>query len=320
MLPDFSLVKYNFYLYFCAEKLCIIVVAVVGVVNAVTYREFNVFNPAAIGTDATTLVYQGINIPVISSGGLFSHLNILQSLLFFNTDVASIQSSAFEGLSTLNRLDLSGNSIDTLEEGIFQGLDSLTQLELDNNFLNDSSLDSAAWAEISDTLRVLDLISNHFTYLKADTFANFSSLERLYLGFNNISTIENGTFNGLTSLTVLDLSGNRITSLPSGVFIDLTSLLDLSLSNNLLTEIEPGTFQGLVLISTLYLANNQLTTLEWNVFEPTDYVLYAGHPGAYPSLYFKCFFWGWIDADVVFYGHGYPCFEFLLRLLWVSKP
>ena len=254
-------------------------------VNSITYRIQDTFNPLTIGTDATRLIYQQINIPIIPSGGLFSHLIILERLQFFNTDVTSLEPGAFQGLSALTFLDFSGNSISTLERGVFQGLDSLVELELIGNFLTETSLVSDIWIEVSDTLVVLDLYSNQISYLQKDTFVSFSRLERLYLGSNIISTVENGTFDGLTSLKILDLSRNRISVLSPGSFILLTSLTDLGLSYNLLTVIEPRTFKGLRSLTALSLSNNLLTTLNWNAFEPRDYVLNQGHPGMYTSSF-----------------------------------
>ena len=257
------------------------------VVNATIYTIQDTFNPLAIGADATRLIYQQLNIPVIPSGGLFSHLSILERLEFFDTEVAYLEPGAFQGLSALKLLDFSGNEISILEKNVFQGLDSLTELELNSNLLNETSLTSEIWIEVSDTLVNLDLYSNQISYLRENTFVSFSRLERLYLGSNIISTIENGTFNGLTSLQILDLSRNRISVLSPGLFLELPSLTQLGLTYNVLTVIEPRTFQGLRSLTALFLSNNLLTTLHWNVFDPRDYTLYQGHPGKVISSYLE---------------------------------
>ena len=80
---------------------------VVVVVNSTTYTIQDTFNPLAIGVDATRLIYQQLNIPVIPSAGLFSHLSILERLEFFDTEVVSLEPGAFQGLSALTFLDFS---------------------------------------------------------------------------------------------------------------------------------------------------------------------------------------------------------------------
>ena len=47
--------------------------------------------------------------------------------------LATIEGGAFNGLSSLQSLNLSYNKITTLPSGVFEGLSSLTKLNLDGN-------------------------------------------------------------------------------------------------------------------------------------------------------------------------------------------
>jgi adenylate cyclase len=89
-----------------------------------------------------------------------------------------------------------------------------------------------------------------------------TSLEKLYLGENNL------TEDGLLMLTlcrelqVLNLSFNELQEIPNGLFRHLTNLEELYLSGNKLTNLQPAEdLPRMTKLSTLYLNGNRLQNL-----------------------------------------------------------
>ena len=88
----------------------------------------------------------------------------------------------------------------------------------------------------------------------------------LNLKDTGISSLQSSDFSGLTSLQRLFLNKNRLTTLPAGIFSSLVSLRSLLLNNNELTTLPVGIFSGLVSLETLRLQTNELQSLPSNVF------------------------------------------------------
>lgn len=73
-------------------------------------------------------------------------------------------------------------------------------------------------------------------------FNNLTSLEKLYLDHNEITSIEPASFSSFKSLIHLNLANNRLNRLESKTFQGIMSLASLNLSFNPLTVIEAGAF------------------------------------------------------------------------------
>ena len=141
-----------------------------------------------------------------------------------------MQAGDFDGLSSLQALDLGNNQLSTLPEGVFNGLSSL---------------------------QVLVLGANLQLSLADGVFNGLSSLQVLNLSFNNVlSTLPDGVFDGLSNLQVLDLVGIHLNTLADGVFDDLSSLGLLELRYNQLRTLPNGVFDGLSGLEVLDLRDN----------------------------------------------------------------
>ncbi|XP_070778758.1 chondroadherin-like protein [Enoplosus armatus] len=110
--------------------------------------------------------------------------------------------------------------------------------------------------------QLLDLRSNHFHYLPANTFPGSSQVVSLHLEFCKIHEIEAGAFRGMKNLLYLYLSDNDLTSLDSGAFAGAPKLTYLHLEGNRLAQF-PGTALALLpSLFVLHLERNAISKLE----------------------------------------------------------
>ncbi|XP_019646388.1 PREDICTED: SLIT and NTRK-like protein 2 [Branchiostoma belcheri] len=113
--------------------------------------------------------------------------------------------------------------------------------------------------DLPTTITRLDLSHNAITTLSQSDFARYSNLTRLWLYHNQISVINSGAFYGLSSLTGLWLRYNQLTILRSDMFVGLDTLLELNLYDNNIHSIEAGTFNATPQLQQLYLDQNNIT-------------------------------------------------------------
>ena len=109
----------------------------------------------------------------------------------------------FDGLASMDILDLEYNNLTTLPSGLFAGLN----------------------------LRFLGLEANQLRTLSAGMFDSLSGSLTLDLSHNQLATLEDRVFASL-DVEWLDLENNRLQTLPAGVFSGLTSLEALYLETN----------------------------------------------------------------------------------------
>uniref|UniRef100_A0A8C7I410 LRRCT domain-containing protein n=1 Tax=Oncorhynchus kisutch TaxID=8019 RepID=A0A8C7I410_ONCKI len=229
----------------------------------------------------------------------------LTKLVFFNNLLQDVSTMAFDRLTGLEELEISGNSwLDCLNPGTFSKQRNLTKLLLNfNRFksLNDglfSSLQKLRTLQLKGniishlprqlfqnlSIHTLDLSLNMLTGVDNELLSGLSQLESLKLGYNMINVLLPDTFHNISHVKELCLQGNQISYLPQGVFShlqkleelnlrsnlitnNLTGLQNLDLSENQLTSL-PGTiFQDLTKIEIVHLQNNNLSSLEAMLFE-----------------------------------------------------
>lgn len=109
---------------------------------------------------------------------LFSDLNRLKIINFHgNPDINGIDQGSFNGLSSLEELELKNMKISIINTLTFEGLDSLKTLNLSNNHI--STLKDKAFAGLSN-LKILDLRGNEITEFSKDVFFGLDSLKTLF--------------------------------------------------------------------------------------------------------------------------------------------
>ncbi|XP_062514753.1 leucine-rich repeat-containing protein 15-like [Corticium candelabrum] len=209
------------------------------------------------------------------------------------TDINSVPSGAFSGLSSLTILNLSANALSSLPVDAFDGLSSLQHLSLGRNSL--SQFPNMGPFEAS--LTALDLRFNSLTEITSNILNDMTNLQLLHLEGNQISAISVDSFVGLTNLLTLQLNSNLLRTVPSALdsvssslqylcvtvigfrelIEDLSNnnfssfpsdnfgtapLTRLFVSKNRLQHLPPSLFQNLTLLEHFYLNNNKLVKVD----------------------------------------------------------
>ena len=156
---------------------------------------------------------------------------------------------------------LDWNAISHIRDGAFRHLTVCEGLYLRNNTLTE--VRTGMWEGLS-SLTKLSLSFNQISTMGA--FNTLTSLTSLSLSTNQISTIPVGAFNTLSSLTWLSLSRNQISTIPVGAFNTLTSLTKLYLYQNQISTIPVGAFNTLTSLTKLHLHQNQISTIPVGAF------------------------------------------------------
>ncbi|XP_050930030.1 LOW QUALITY PROTEIN: chondroadherin-like protein [Lates calcarifer] len=110
--------------------------------------------------------------------------------------------------------------------------------------------------------QLLDLRSNHFHYLPANSFPGTSQVISLHLETCKIHEIEGGAFRGMKNLFYLYLSDNDLTSLDPGAFVGAPELTYLHLEGNRLVQFPGSALAVLPSLFVLHLERNAISKLE----------------------------------------------------------
>ncbi|KAM9346033.1 chondroadherin-like protein [Symphorus nematophorus] len=110
--------------------------------------------------------------------------------------------------------------------------------------------------------QLLDLRSNHFHYLPANSFPGTSQVVSLHLEFCKIHEIEGGALRGMKNLLYLYLSDNDLTSLDPGAFAGAPELTYLHLEGNRLAQFPGSALALLPSLFVLHLERNAISKLE----------------------------------------------------------
>ena len=214
------------------------------------------------------------NILTILRNNIFANLSQLVSLRLHTNQIHTIESEAFNGLTSLtfltlvrNRLssipDLSVmgalqqfnagfNPIEILNATKFKGLNHLEYVRL--QFVRPSHI--IAFPEMPSLIS-LNLKRNRMSTLSSDVLRRLLALKELCISFNNFHILP--YFGGIEyNLTHLDISYNEFSDFP-----DLSryiSLESLNLSNNHITMIPHGSLSHMS-GGTVYLGGNPVTCM-----------------------------------------------------------
>ncbi len=208
--------------------------------------------------------------------GTFEGMPRLRELVLWDRIRATIAPGLFDGLSSLDRLNVVGD-LAHLPPGAFRGLPGLRRLEVDNSF-GGSPLELEAG--VFDGLPSLrELVLNSLAGVPPGLFAGLSELQALWLEYNAFDSLEAGAFDGLSSLHSLFLDNDNpryahsphrheLRTLPPGLFAGLPRLALLDLGGVGLRELRPGAFREAgATLRFLRLPNNRLAALDAGTFD-----------------------------------------------------
>ena len=216
-------------------------------------------------TALTHLTFDSLSTVTTVAEDAFNGLTALESLNLSGNGLTTLDADIFDGLTALRILDLSFNSLESLDADIFDGLTALAEIHL--SFNSDMA---ALDADIFDGLIALDSLQLGYigqTTLHADIFDGLTNLEAVALAGNFLTTLDADIFDGLTNLEAVALNNNLLTTLDADIFDGLTALIQVYLSGNLLTTLDADIFDGLTALQEIWLDQNSLDTLDANLFD-----------------------------------------------------
>ncbi|XP_035377426.1 podocan [Electrophorus electricus] len=137
----------------------------------------------------------------------------LQVLRVTDSHVAEVPDMALVGMAKLRELYLSNNQlkVNSFHQGAWQELSSLTTLDLSGNLLSHVPVD------LPETLEFLHLQKNKISSIPATAFISTPNIKGIFLRFNPLSTLSvvEDSFSHLSKLQVLDIGQGGIAPIHS---------------------------------------------------------------------------------------------------------
>lgn len=184
--------------------------------------------------------------------------------IILNRNSIQVISSEIVSYPSLDQLDLSENHIRIINSQVFQGLKSLQTLNLQDNQLSHITQD--IFLQHNSSLLDLNLSNNDISTIDDNAFSSLRKLTVLRLTNNYLTQIRKEIFNGLVSLQELHLTGNSLTSIHSDVFQPLFGLTELYLDKNRIENLSDHNFVSLIHLKVLGLEGNSLERLPEHLF------------------------------------------------------
>ncbi|XP_050506477.1 toll-like receptor 6 [Diabrotica virgifera virgifera] len=218
----------------------------------------------------------------------FSNLDSLETIIFSKSNLTkrnglTIHSGAFQDLSKLNGLQLSGLGIEQINNGAFKNMLNLNIIDLRNNYFNSiggtfSNIQAHALylGEISDliyfdsTINIAHLfLQIHQNLLLSEQFLVSINLKNLHILDSYIYGISDNFLLGSYKLEYMDFKNTtvQITS-DTKVFTGLFNLLELNATIFFkdLDVLEDFTFKDLHHLKSLHMSNGKLRKIEKDAF------------------------------------------------------
>uniref|UniRef100_UPI00358ED063 leucine-rich repeat transmembrane protein FLRT1-like isoform X1 n=2 Tax=Myxine glutinosa TaxID=7769 RepID=UPI00358ED063 len=157
--------------------------------------------------------------------GSFKQLTSLTKLFLSDNNFSAVPLELPLGLEVLH---MERNRIHSLSEHSFVNLTNLKELFLDGNSLKNAGIHVQAFSDLKN-LQIISFKENGFTTLPEHLP---DSLQKIYLGENNIAVILPNTLSHMANLSELILSRNKLSNLAFEAFDGVNKLRNLLLWNN----------------------------------------------------------------------------------------
>ncbi|XP_041128819.1 osteomodulin-like [Polyodon spathula] len=164
----------------------------------------------------------------------------------------------------IRHLYLQFNSIEAVRESSFFNATSLTEINLSHNKIKSSAVDRDVFVKMKNLLK-LHLEHNNLETVPAPLP---STLQRLSVGFNQISKLSADALQNLLNLTMLDLCNNKLTdsAFKGKILLRMKSLMQINLCNNKLKSMPTDLPASLMQLS---LENNFISSIPVEYFKKT---------------------------------------------------
>ncbi|KAG7456851.1 hypothetical protein MATL_G00240270 [Megalops atlanticus] len=194
----------------------------------------------------------------------------VRELVIMTTGIMYVRPSDFSEGSRLTKLVFLNNLLQGVSRVAFDKLSHLTELEISGNHKL-AELGSGCLKELGN-LTTLLLNHNHFHTLGSGMFNALRKLETLQLKGNVIFSLPGDLFQHLQRLRLLDLSLNMISSVGRPLFRGLGQLETLRLSYNVISDLSPDAFDGMPRLRELYLQGNKITEIPPTLLSRLDHL------------------------------------------------
>nr|XP_054762538.1 toll-like receptor 3 isoform X1 [Lytechinus pictus] len=190
----------------------------------------------------------------------------LLELRLGKNQIESLQNEDFEALLNCNLdfLDLTENQISAIDSGVFHPIASIAELDFSKG-LHPAAIPSLAEALTDYQVNALYLREIGLEIWNSNNFKNLrnSSLEKLDISFNNITTLDSG-FSGLSKISSLIIQSSHVAHISNTAFSGLQLVVTLDLSGNDIAIITDGMFSSLsnTRLKTLYLDSNKIKRID----------------------------------------------------------
>ncbi|ELU08135.1 hypothetical protein CAPTEDRAFT_71429, partial [Capitella teleta] len=157
----------------------------------------------------TTLRWISLNNNKLTDFPDFSEVkDTIEEVYINNNEIKNISRMDIANLTRLFKIDLSHNQISSIETSCFKGT-TLRWISLNNNKLTDFP----DFSKVRDTIEEVYINNNEIKNISRMDIANLTSLFKIDLSYNQISSIETSCFKG-TILRWISLNNNKLTDFP----------------------------------------------------------------------------------------------------------
>ena len=188
----------------------------------------------------------------------------IDTLILDNNMIGNLPPFAFQNFDLINKTSLNGNLIREIAEDAFKDA-KIRDLSLSDCFL--SEIEAKAFRGMESSLQRLDLSYNNLSTLPENLLDKFDFLKTLILAENGLNLKTEQVLSGFRyTLQTISLVGEKMGHVPVKQMNDIRNLRSLGLSS-LGDRVSMGDFEGFgAALEHLSLSKNKLKTISSNSF------------------------------------------------------